>query len=206
MSKYFFPWKWSDLWESIFFVIWVHCLYLFFWRGTKDFNDLYKLINTALTREDRLSKHKFCNNTSNWPDIYRSSVIWITKNKFWGPVVSRANVWYIWFSLDQLFSTSKITKLKNMSLHITKNILRFNISMTNTFCMNVCNRSHQLVWIQLYDQVWHHLLHFKVLFHYSVGCIRNIIHYNIQIHFIWFISICVETLSHFNAIWVMKHF
>ena len=93
-----------------------------------------------------------------------------------------------------------------MGLHITKNILWFNISMADSFSVDISNRSHQLVWIQFYDQVWHHLFHFKVLLHYSVGRIGNIVHNDVQIHFIRFISIGVETLSHFNAIWMMQHF
>ena len=206
MSKYFLPWQWSNLWESIFFVVWVHCLNLFFRWCTEDFDDLNKLIDTTLTREDGLTKHKFSNDTANRPNIYRGSVIWVTKNKFWGPVVSRADVWYIWFSLYQLLGTTEITKLKHMGLHIAKNILWFNISMADSFSVDIGNRSHQLVWIQFYDQVWHHLFHFKVLLHYSVGRIRNIVHNDIQIHLIWFISISVETLSHFNAIWMMQHF
>ncbi len=93
-----------------------------------------------------------------------------------------------------------------MSICITQYILRFNISMTNSFSMNVCNWSHQLIRVQFNNQIRNHLFHFQILFHHSICGIRNVVHYNIQINFIWFISISIEALSHFNTVRMVQHF
>ena len=78
--------------------------------------------------------------------------------------------------------------------------------MTYTFSVDISNRSHKLVRIQFYNQIWNHLFHFEILFHHSISSIGNIIHYYIQIDFIRLISVCIEALSHFNTIWMMQHF
>ena len=43
------------------------------------------------------------------------------------------------------------------------------------------------------------------LFHHSIGSIRNIVHYHVEIHLIWLVSIGVKALSHLHAVGVMKH-
>ena len=69
MTEYFLPGKWSYLWESIFFVIWVHCQYLLLGGGTEDLDDLDQLVNTALSWKDWLTKHELCDDAANRPDI-----------------------------------------------------------------------------------------------------------------------------------------
>ena len=93
-----------------------------------------------------------------------------------------------------------------MSSHIAQNILWFNISMANTFSMNISNGSHQLVWIKLHDNIWHLLLHLMELLHHSICCVRDVVHYYVKIYLVWLVSISIETLSHLNAIRMMQHF
>ena len=90
-------------------------------------------------------------------------------------------------------------------MHITENVLWLDISVTNALGVNICNGSHQLVGIQLDNQVWDLLLHFEILFHYSIGSVGNEVHDYIKIDFLGLISIGVEALSHFDAVWVMEH-
>lgn len=78
--------------------------------------------------------------------------------------------------------------------------------MANTFSMNISNGSHQLVWIKLHDNIWHLLLHLMELFHHSICCVRDVVHYNVKIYLVWLVSISIETLSHLNAIRMMQHF
>ena len=59
---------------------------------------------------------------------------------------------------------------------VAENVLRLDVSMANALGMDVCYRSEQLVRVEFYKEVWHHLLHFEVLLHYSVGCVWDIVH------------------------------
>lgn len=44
------------------------------------------------------------------------------------------------------------------------------------------------------------------LLHHSVRCVGDKVHHHIQIHLIRLVSVGVERLPHFHAIWVMEHF
>lgn len=99
-SEHFFPRQGSDLWESIFFVVWVHGKDVLSWRSSQNFDDFNQLVDSRVTRENRLSKHEFSNNTSNRPHINVSRVVRVTKNKLRSSVISRANIRHIWFSFN----------------------------------------------------------------------------------------------------------
>ena len=87
---------------------------------------------------------------------------------------------------------------------VNQNVLRLDVSMTDTLRVNICNRSEQLVRVDFDKQVRDHLLHLQILFHYPVGCIRDVVHDHIQINFVFLISTCVERLAHFDTVWVMQ--
>lgn len=59
-----------DLREFMLHVVWIHSLDLLTSWGTKDFDDLDKLVNTRFTREKRLAQHQFRHDTSGGPHIY----------------------------------------------------------------------------------------------------------------------------------------
>jgi hypothetical protein len=42
------------------------------------------------------------------------------------------------------------------------------------------------------------------LLHDAIKCVWNKVHYDVKINLIRLLPICVEKLSHFNAVWVMK--
>ena len=179
---------------------------LFLGGSSKDLDNLYKLINSTLSWENRLPKHKLSDNTANAPDINGGSVIWITEDELWCSIVSWTNVRNIRFPRNKLFCRAKVTKLENMAAHITKDVLGLDITMADALCMNISNASHQLVWIKFNNQVGHLLLHFMELFHHSIRRVWDVVHHNIQVNFVWLISICVETLSHLYTVGMMQHF
>jgi len=51
--------------------------------------------------------------------------------------------------------------------------------MTNAFSVNIPERPHELIGVQFDDQIGDFLFHFQVLFHYSVGRVGDIVHYNV---------------------------
>jgi hypothetical protein len=90
--------------------------------------------------------------------------------------------------------------------HIAKDVLGLDISMADSLSVDVGNRTHELIGVEFDNEVWHFLLHFEVLLHYTVGGIGNVVHHHIQVDFFWFIAIGVETLAHFDAVGVVQHF
>ena len=92
-----------------------------------------------------------------------------------------------------------------MRLRITQNILRLDISVANSFGVNVGNGPHELIRIELNNERWDHLFHFEVLLHYSVGRVRDVVHDHIQVNLVWLVSIRVEALSHLHTVGMVQH-
>jgi hypothetical protein len=109
MSENLLPWQRSDLWEPVFFVIWVHGLYLFFRWSSQNFDDLDELVNTAFTWENWLTEHEFSDDTADGPNINIGCVVRITEDKLRCPVVSRTYVRNIWLTKDELLCTTEVT-------------------------------------------------------------------------------------------------
>jgi hypothetical protein len=78
--------------------------------------------------------------------------------------------------------------------------------VANTLGVNVGDRPHELPGIEFNNDVGDLLLHFVKLLHYSVRRIWDVVHYHVQVHLVWLVSVCVEALTHFNAVWMMQHF
>jgi hypothetical protein len=93
-----------------------------------------------------------------------------------------------------------------MRVGIAQNVLWLNISMADSLSVDIGNRSQKLIRVHLHNKVWHHLFNLKVLLHYSVGSIRNIVHDNIKINLVLVLTIRVETLSHLDTVWMLQHF
>lgn len=135
--EHLIPWYWTNMRESKLSVIWIHSSNLFFGRCSKDFYYFDNLIWATLAREYRHCQHQFGYDASNWPKVNRTIVFSVSKNEFWGPIISWTDVWNVWFSHYQLLCTTKITKLYSLSFSVHKNILRLNVTMAYAHRMNV---------------------------------------------------------------------
>lgn len=92
-----------------------------------------------------------------------------------------------------------------MRVHVTENILWLDVSVANTLGVNIGYGPHELVRVKLDNKVWHLLLHFVELLHYSISGVGDVIHHDVEVNFVWFISICVEALPHLDTVGVMEH-
>ena len=92
-----------------------------------------------------------------------------------------------------------------MGAHVAQNILGLDVSVANSFSMNISNRSHELIRVQFDDKVWNLLLHFEVLFHHSVGCIWDVVHDDVQIDLIGVVTIGIKALSHLHTVRMVEH-
>lgn len=70
--------------------------------------------------------------------------------------------------------------------------------------MYVGDGTDKLVSIDLDEDGRYHLLHLHVLFHDAVKGIRNKVHDDIQVDLVWFLTISVKELSHFNAVGMVQ--
>lgn len=93
-----------------------------------------------------------------------------------------------------------------MALRVHEHVLGLDVSVANSESMNVGNRPHQLVSIELDDQVRNHLLHFDVVLHDFVNRFGDEVHHHIQILLIRLVSVCVKILFHLNTEGVVEHF
>lgn len=97
------------------------------------------MVNTAFSRENWLTEHEFSNDTADGPYVNIGSVIGVTEDKLRSPIVSRTYVRDVWLSKNELLCTTEVTQLEHVGLHITKNVLRLDISVANAFGVNVSN-------------------------------------------------------------------
>lgn len=72
------------------------------------------MVDSTLAREDWLSHHEFGNYTTDGPYIDIGTIVRVSKDKFGGSVVPRADVGDIGFTFDQLLGTSKVTEFQNV--------------------------------------------------------------------------------------------
>ena len=87
VSEDFLPGEWLYLWEFVFGVVRVHRENLLPRGSTENLDDLYELVDTALTREDWLSKHELCDDTPDRPDIDVRAVLGVSKDQLWCTIV-----------------------------------------------------------------------------------------------------------------------
>lgn len=92
-----------------------------------------------------------------------------------------------------------------MTLSVTQNVLRLNVSMTDSLGVNVGNGSEKLITVEFDNQIWHHLLHLQIILHHSVSSVLNIIHHHVQVYLIWLLTIRVEGLAHLHTVRMVKH-
>ena len=78
--------------------------------------------------------------------------------------------------------------------------------MANTKSMNISESFKRLVSIQSNIVDRNLFFHFIVMFENSENSLRNIIHYNIQINLIFFVTLGIKRMLKCNYVWVKKFF
>ena len=113
-----------------------------FWWHSKDFNDKTHLLVLIFSSKKRISHVKFCNYTSETPDI-DFSIIWKSKNNFGSSIISALDI-----SVNGLsFKTTraKINNFDSWFIHLfEQNVLRFQICMNYSMFMKKMNAIENL--------------------------------------------------------------
>lgn len=72
--------------------------------------------------------------------------------------------------------------------------------------MNISQRFEGLISVEFDQNHWNRLLVFVVVLQNSKDCFGNVIHHDIQIDFIWFVSLGVKCMFQSDNIWVKQFF
>jgi hypothetical protein len=123
-------------------------------------------------------------------------VICGTKNQFWSAVVARANVGHVRFVFNQNLCTSKIAQFQNPGCWIEQQILWFDVPMTDPLRMNVCQRSEELVDVELDLQNRHRGFHLVEIAGRSVDCLRDVFEHEVEVHFVF---LCEKHCQHHKS-------
>ena len=68
-------------------------------------DDLYELVDTAVSGEYWLSEQQLCQNAAGWPDVDVCCVVCGTENELGGAIIPRADIRHVGFTADQLLCT-----------------------------------------------------------------------------------------------------
>lgn len=71
-----------------------------------------------------------------------------------------------------------------MSAGVDQEVLGLNISVTDSDAVDVSQRAEDLVRVELDEDIRNFMLALAVVFNDLIEISRNVIHYNIQIHFV----------------------
>lgn len=88
VSEHLLPRQRLYLWELVFCVVGIHGEYLLTRRSSEDFDNFHQLINAALSREDGLTEHELCNDTTDRPNIDVGAILRVAEDQLWCTVVS----------------------------------------------------------------------------------------------------------------------
>lgn len=96
------------------------------------------LVELVFSREERTFSNKFKENTTKTPNIHFLIIITVSHETFRRTIPSSRNVLSVGVGTVFSFARAQICKFYMIILH--KNVLRFDISMENTFLMHVVYR------------------------------------------------------------------
>ena len=159
LSEHLVEWVWFDLWELVLHVVRVHGANLIPGWGSKNLDDLDKLIDTGLSWEEWLSEHQLCHNTARRPHVNFCGVVRRAEDQLWCSVVSGADVRHVWLILHQDLGTAKVAELENTGSWVQQKVLWLDISVADALRMDVGESAEELVNVQLDLEDWHGRLH-----------------------------------------------
>lgn len=163
----------------------VHGPDLFPGGSTENLDDLHQLIDTRLSREERLAKHQLGHHTTRRPNIDVGSVVCSAKDELRGTVVARADVADVWFTGNEDLGRSKVAELQNACVGIEEQVLWLDVTMADTDGVDVCQRPEELVHVQLDLEHWHDLLELCVVAQRAVDGLWDVFKDEVEVDFVF---------------------
>jgi hypothetical protein len=112
------------------------------------------------------------------------SVVRRTEDQFRSTVVTRADVADIRFACDQDLCRAEVTELENARSRVQEEILRLNVSMTDSNRVDVGKRSEELIHVQLDLKHGHRLFELGIVPACAVHGLRNVFLDEIEVNFV----------------------
>lgn len=91
-----------------------------------------------------------------------------------------------------------------MGIRVDQQVLRFDVSVTNSESMNIRKRSEGLVGVQFNQEHWDLLLLLIIMLQDSKDRLWHVIHHHVKIDFIWLVTLSVESMTEVNHIGMEK--
>ena len=91
-----------------------------------------------------------------------------------------------------------------MSVRVHQQILWLDVSVANTESVNVSEGPERLVSVQFDQDHWYLLLHLVVVLEDSEHSLRHVVHHNVQVDFIWLITLSIERMLERDHVGVIE--
>lgn len=112
-------------------------------------------------------------------------VIGGAENELWRSVITRADVRDVGLILHQDLSTAKVAKLQNATTGVQEEVLRLDVTMTDSLGVDVREGPEKLVNVKLHLQDGHSSLHLVEVSRRSVHRLGNVLLHEIEIDLIF---------------------
>lgn len=201
LAEDFVEWVWLDLWKLVLHVVGVHGADLIPGWSAKHLDNFDKLINSGLSREQRLSEHKLSHHTTSGPDIDLGGVVGGAEDKLWCSVVSGADVGHVWLVLDQDLCRPEVTELENAGCWVQQQVLWLNIAVADALRVDVGESAEKLVNVELDLKDWHGGLHLVEISRRAVDGLWNEFLDQVEVNLVLLVG--VSACQHIAALWVL---
>ena len=149
-NTYNIPWLWVNIGEAFTFVIRVHFKNLLFCWWSKLLDNLDQLRVSQLSLKERFAENEFSNDTSCWPNVYRSVVVAGAEHHLWGSVVARCDVRDGLLRLfTNLLGASEVAHFKDVAGGVNKEVLWLDVSVHDVVSVDVVEGAEELIGVQL---------------------------------------------------------
>lgn len=152
-----------DLRELVLHVVRVHRLDLLARRCAEHLDDLDELIDAALSGEEGLAKHELSHDAPSGPYVDVRRVIGRTENELGCAVVAGTDVRDIGLASDEDLGRPKVAELEDARGGVEKQVLGFDVAMTDADGVDVGEGSEELVHVQFDLEGGHRLLELDVV-------------------------------------------
>jgi hypothetical protein len=188
-----------DLRELVFHVVRVHGANLIPCGRTKNLDNLDKLIDTGLAREQWLSEHELCHYATGRPHIWfiqlvgfnfrrlntphtnLGGVVRCAEDQLGCAVVSGADVRHIGLVLYEDLCAAEIAKLEDTGCRVQKQVLRLDVSVADPLRVDVGEGAEKLVDVELDLKDRHDRLHLVEVARSAVDSLGDELEHEVQV-------------------------
>mmetsp|Transcript_18818 Transcript_18818/g.37965 ORF Transcript_18818/g.37965 Transcript_18818/m.37965 type:complete len:287 (+) Transcript_18818:456-1316(+) len=173
------------------------------WRA-QHLDDLDELVDPALAWEDRLSQDELGSDACRRPNVDDCRVIGGAEDELWRAVVTRADVSHVRLAFQQTLRRAEVAEFQGMRPAVDQQVLRLDVTVADSHCMNVGTCATHLVGVELYEYLRHRLLHLIVVLHDTVDGVGTVLHDHVEVRLTWLLAGGVERMLELDHVGVSQ--